>query len=806
MMAQEEAPVVASGSLATAPSSNGPSSTTSTAPAARPKEPLPVADFSECRVCVVEDNNIMQRVIARWLSTLKIKTFAQCFDGLQALETCLKEPFDVIFMDIHVPNLKGSDVCLRLRESQCPNTTTPVVAMTGQAIDPAFMKKYRMSDVLLKPVTLASFAGMIEKLRSTSFVEPSGDAPLSTSPNTAPVADVPSVAVPTPTNPRVLPLQSPRVVLSAGSAEELAVDVMEDLNTLFDSLGHLLNQKNSAIIITREKLTSKVVSQHMKRMGVAVTEVNDGLAGFDRVAKSKFDLVIVDTDEKVSELVQRLRLPDSPNRESSVVAFRLPSYGAGGWSAAAQAPAATAPATNNGSPNGAVPAVPVSPQPIPSNPKAIRSVASTSNIGQFASMASSGFNPGRRKSMSTTPAVVVPSSDVVHNIQPMPSDESHPEHAAANANNGGGSTSSASLGSASAIGTLHQWKRGGSGREKRPRTVPVPEEPEMAGSPRGRRMTLPSQSSAPTGVFDTSDTLVSRPGWNSDETMNKPEWQHARKALSVTGVPVRDGRRSPTGSVSSSSTTASELSDSFPHSAMPDDDDLTRRTSDDGHTLRDEAHGGTGGAGVAGSSSLLRRSGSSLSGGRYGIPSAARASDPPQRERALSSTSSGGSATSPWASVTNLTANPMRDTSASPGHMSPSYAKPKSYDYFGEFSHDHVQQAATSPNSTDAHFDAGGRFFSEEKAAPQPNPLPNPNPSMYSVGSVGVSLRRPRRRSDPPEYIVRLKHVVESSGVMAVPAPVPGDPEAEEARVVDGAIAYIRRLESEIAALKGQVP
>lgn len=105
------------------------------------------------RILVAEDDMINRKVIGAILSGLGIEhDFAE--NGLEAVEICSKAKYDIILMDMQMPELGGLDASERIRASKGLNHDIPIIACTANAMEKnktvCFEKG--MSDFLTKPI------------------------------------------------------------------------------------------------------------------------------------------------------------------------------------------------------------------------------------------------------------------------------------------------------------------------------------------------------------------------------------------------------------------------------------------------------------------------------------------------------------------------------------------------------------------------------------------------------------------------------------------------------------------------------
>lgn len=110
-----------------------------------------IAENPSARILIVEDNFINQNVVKRILNRLGYKNLQVASDGVQALEKFSPGAFDIILMDIQMPNMDGYDATREIRKL---DKKIPIVAMTANALQGDAEKciAVGMNDYISKPV------------------------------------------------------------------------------------------------------------------------------------------------------------------------------------------------------------------------------------------------------------------------------------------------------------------------------------------------------------------------------------------------------------------------------------------------------------------------------------------------------------------------------------------------------------------------------------------------------------------------------------------------------------------------------
>lgn len=128
-------------------------------PAAPSIETLP-----RLRVLLVEDNLVNQKVAAGYLAHLG-QDVTVAADGIEALSKVASSRFDIVLMDMQMPNMDGIEATRRMRALDGWPSTVPIVALTGNASesDRQSCEQVGMTDFQLKPINLAKLHAIIKK-------------------------------------------------------------------------------------------------------------------------------------------------------------------------------------------------------------------------------------------------------------------------------------------------------------------------------------------------------------------------------------------------------------------------------------------------------------------------------------------------------------------------------------------------------------------------------------------------------------------------------------------------------------------
>jgi CheY-like chemotaxis protein/HPt (histidine-containing phosphotransfer) domain-containing protein len=118
------------------------------------------------RILLAEDNITNQQVAVGILMKLGLRADAVA-NGLEVLKALETIPYDIVLMDVQMPEMDGLEAARRIRDSQSnvANHEIPIIAMTANAMqgDREECLKAGMNDYVTKPVSPAAVAETLDR-------------------------------------------------------------------------------------------------------------------------------------------------------------------------------------------------------------------------------------------------------------------------------------------------------------------------------------------------------------------------------------------------------------------------------------------------------------------------------------------------------------------------------------------------------------------------------------------------------------------------------------------------------------------
>jgi CheY-like chemotaxis protein len=125
--------------------------------AASQRTPVPVTGIepagSAPHVLIAEDNFPNQKVAVLLLKKLGVR-MDLAENGSVALEHMMARPYDLVLMDLHMPEMNGYEAAAEIRRREGPNRQVPIVAVTADVASGSRERAIEsgMNDFIGKPI------------------------------------------------------------------------------------------------------------------------------------------------------------------------------------------------------------------------------------------------------------------------------------------------------------------------------------------------------------------------------------------------------------------------------------------------------------------------------------------------------------------------------------------------------------------------------------------------------------------------------------------------------------------------------
>ena len=127
---------------------------------------LPVFDYNAKRanILCVDDNNANLKLIDAFLSEFHVE-IKLATNGIEAIELCERNAFDIVFMDIQMPGMDGLKASKLIRETNERNSKLAIIALTAHAMkgEKERLLSEGMDDYLTKPINQEQLRSCIKK-------------------------------------------------------------------------------------------------------------------------------------------------------------------------------------------------------------------------------------------------------------------------------------------------------------------------------------------------------------------------------------------------------------------------------------------------------------------------------------------------------------------------------------------------------------------------------------------------------------------------------------------------------------------
>jgi PAS domain S-box-containing protein len=141
--------------------------------AAAPAPQEPLADTLPLTILVAEDNVVNQKVVRQLLAHLGYLADVVS-NGVEVLDALERQNYDVVLMDVQMPEMDGLEACRQLRQRYGASAPPRVIAMTANAMpgDREACLAAGMDAYVSKPVELADIRRVLQSLPTPPVCAP----------------------------------------------------------------------------------------------------------------------------------------------------------------------------------------------------------------------------------------------------------------------------------------------------------------------------------------------------------------------------------------------------------------------------------------------------------------------------------------------------------------------------------------------------------------------------------------------------------------------------------------------------------
>ncbi len=133
-------------------------------PVVPPKKEAPKKDETT-KILLADDHAENQKLIKLMIQAVGYKEVATVNDGSEALQAEKDTPFDIIFMDVQMPNMNGLQATKAIRKQTQSRNKPWIIGLTAGVTqeEKDLMKEAGMNDLLPKPMQLDDLKTMLDK-------------------------------------------------------------------------------------------------------------------------------------------------------------------------------------------------------------------------------------------------------------------------------------------------------------------------------------------------------------------------------------------------------------------------------------------------------------------------------------------------------------------------------------------------------------------------------------------------------------------------------------------------------------------
>jgi len=112
------------------------------------------------RILIVDDEDNIRSALVRWFEIRGFRADS-ARDGVEAVEKCRANRYDIITMDLEMPRMNGAAAIDLIREK---DPDVPILILTGYGADPGTTRVNGLTRLLYKPLRLSEIEEEVRNL------------------------------------------------------------------------------------------------------------------------------------------------------------------------------------------------------------------------------------------------------------------------------------------------------------------------------------------------------------------------------------------------------------------------------------------------------------------------------------------------------------------------------------------------------------------------------------------------------------------------------------------------------------------
>jgi CheY-like chemotaxis protein len=131
------------------------------------------------RVLLVDDLEANRELVRALLGVAGLNAVEEASSGPQAISMAMRQPYDIILMDLQMPGMDGFAASRAIRQLSQVNAATPIIALSANVLAEHVQEAEQagMNDHVAKPIVPAQLFKVLNRWTGVRLVRPAGAEP-----------------------------------------------------------------------------------------------------------------------------------------------------------------------------------------------------------------------------------------------------------------------------------------------------------------------------------------------------------------------------------------------------------------------------------------------------------------------------------------------------------------------------------------------------------------------------------------------------------------------------------------------------